>query len=579
MVADVRSALAEVAKGLAGLDLPADDVEAILHGRNPGSLSEEKSLALIGFDADSVQAQVFASPRPITIQGASAGLRDWDEKLKSGKTLGEDAVVLFAGGGQAVVLARREHVDGITKTLNDKFIAHASRWPCTIARVELSPRELVTGPPAARGLQSSAALPPAARGPKISGALARRLGWSPEGGGGYGACMARLALAMREKKGQATRHPFLDSPSTAARCEECAERPRIPSGTRCKRCQKNRERGGGDNHAWGRARSFDEVLGEPGPSGEAPLRERHLAFLKLDGKGIGAVLERLHTVAQYTAVSATLRRAFELRDLTQTFGVPEGRYQIPIAGGDDLLLVLPARWQNGDTTGDVFTLADKLIEHIEGTFDDADLDEPFRDDRALLNDVRRIGAGAGLVITSGMPASFCFDYAGELVTSAKNAIEGDARSAIDFAVLSGGSPLAHELRELRRRAVLDLDLGPGLTGKVLPTRCPYTAAKYKHLLDRTRGLAGVPRSALHALRAALREPTTGMIAVHYQIARHTKLRAALVDGAGAVPGHDLGPWVLAPAPAPGASWATALPDLLDAWPFVTAAAPEEEDPA
>jgi len=562
MKTDVRNELAKVASGLVGLGLTAGAAESILHGTDADRLSDEKNLALIAFDADAVQAQVFASPRPVTIQGASTILREWDEGLQTGKPLAGGAVVLFAGGGQAVMIARRGYEGS---QLAARFREHTGGSPCTTASVDVSPRDLVQG--AAK-----------ASGPKVKETLALRLGWSPEPARGFGACIARLSLEMRVARGARDASFFLDAPTPEARCKECAERSRRTPDELCARCRKNRDRGSEYKEIWTQARSFDQVLGADAH------RTRHLAFLRLDGRGVGAQLEALRTIAQYTALSLALRDAFEVRDLTAVFGVPKDRYQIPIAGGDDLLVVVPARWKPSEQGGpaDAFSLCAALLDRVERSFTGADLAEHFPE-RADLERLRKLGAGAGLVITSGMPASFCFDYTGDLLRSAKDAILGEHRSAVDFAVLRGGSPIATSLAELRQRSLLDLDLGGELTGKVQRTRCPYALADFHAFLERTHLLAGAPASALHALHAAMREPTTGMLAVRYQLARHRSLRRALTgDKPLAALPERLDDWVLAKlgTVAGDASltlWATAIGDLLDVRPFVSGTDAREQE--
>ena len=282
-----------------------------------------------------------------------------------------------------------------------------------------------------------------------------------------------------------------------------------------------------------------------GATGEDGQDVRDLAFIKLDGRGIGAQLEKLQSIDHYMALSAALREAFELRDLAR-FGVPENRYQIPIAGGDDLLIVVPAQWRSEKGAGGAFTLCKDLLEHVEGAFDRAAFAAPFANGAKLGDDLRKLGAGAGLVVTSGMPASSCFKYTDDLVKSAKDAV-GDADcSALDFAVLRGGTPLATSLGKLRVRDPLEIDLGGDLEGEVRRSRCPYSLPGLRMLLERAALLARTPRSALHALHAAMREPTTGLLAIRYQLCRHPELRRALTGGeplANLPP--ELGEWVLA----------------------------------
>jgi len=583
MKAEIGEEIERIVRGLGRLGLAEAQARALVRGENAG-LSPERDLALIGFDADSVQEQIFASPRPVTIQGASDRLAAWDwafgnlggDEHRAGVLDKDAAVALYAGGGKAVLIARAGDAEAIRTKLEDAFYERTAGWPCTTASVPLSPRELARGPAAA-----VEPVPPAL--PK----LAERIGWCATGGGGFGACMALLALAMRAERVAPSHRFYLREELSGPRCEECAVRPRLPGRaeeprekwpTRCDRCDDNHRDGAETKKEWAQAGSFDDVLGERGAPGEDPKRARHIAFLKLDGRGIGGRLERLGSIAEYVALSRALHHAFEMTEAKLvSLGVPERRFQIPIAGGDDLLLVVPARWKptgQGDAS-DAFTLARALLKRVERTFDDAARTGFF----AAGAGIDQLGAGAGLVIASGMPASFCFRYTDDLVKSAKAPLAAGSdgkhrsarhRSALDFAVLRGGSPLAESLDRIRARDVLDLDLGPDLAGKVKRTRCPYVLADLDALIERTRRLAGAPRSAVHALHTAMREPTTGMLAVRYQLSRHPDLRRALTGDAplGALPPH-LGEWVLNNVG--DRLWATGIGDLLDALPFVSAA--------
>ena len=104
---EIRTTLDEVLRRIERLGLTnREESLALLDGDDGRAhLSTEKTFSLVKFDADSIQEQVFASPRPVTIAGASALLRDWDDRLH--ERVGNDAVVLYSGGGQAVLLTRR----------------------------------------------------------------------------------------------------------------------------------------------------------------------------------------------------------------------------------------------------------------------------------------------------------------------------------------------------------------------------------------------------------------------------------------------------------------------------------------
>lgn len=537
---------------------------AIVLGLEGEQLSPEPTLALVAFDADSIQSHIFASPRPVTIQGASLTLRQWDRDLYEGGILGHQAVVLFAGGGSAILVVRQRDAGDVRSRLASEFHARTCKSPCTSAEVALSPRELVVG----------------AR-PGDAGSLGEtwraRIGWTPDSGGGFGACMARLHVELRREKGAARPHPFLAEARSGARCEECAERPREAGGERCQRCRTYWDRGRRDKGRWEQARSFEEVLGQ------GNSRVRDLAFLRLDGKGVGAVLERLQTIGQYHALSQALRAAFEWSDEKPfDLALPAEQYQVPIAGGDDLLLIAPGRWKDrSGRAGDILSFAVDLVDRIEAPFGRPDLLSHFERHPDLKKRVQSIGAGVGIVITSGLPAAFCFDYTETLVKSAKNAIDAEAgaRSAFDFVVLRGGTPLSSSLTDLRKRDQKSLDLGKPLhASQVAATQRPYTAASFRDLVARARRLAAssdASRTAIYGLRRAMQEPNEGLITLRYQLARLPRMREALI---GQTPLADLPPdigeWVLSRPDKDGVR-ASGIPDLLDVLRLVA----PETDPA
>lgn len=566
---EIRTTLDEVLRRIERLGLTnREESLALLDGDDGRAhLSTEKTFSLVKFDADSIQEQVFASPRPVTIAGASALLRDWDDRLH--ERVGNDAVVLYSGGGQAVLLTRANHAKDLRDKLVREFEEHSGRSPCTTAHVCLSPYELVHGPHDARK--------------NIDEATCQRVGWSPKGGGGFGACMSLLEANLRQEKGSPKNIAWLPEGSRVARCVECAERPRDKQDELCERCKTNRRHGQRVTKDWEHARAFEDVIF--GPVKEDGRREsgagRHLAFVRVDGAGIGGILEKLSTIKQYATVSYALKEAFEFKKgELEKLGVPAKRYQLPIAGGDDIMLVVPAKWHQPKSglAGDAFALARDLVKRIEATFDADALRALFLSKPELLEKVRSIGAGVGIVISSGIPARFCFDYAYDLIRSSKEAIDErnrDKRSAIDFAVLYGGSPLVSSMQGVRRtmKETKEISLGESLEGIVHGTARPFTAKEFADFLACAHRLLKVPRSSLHGLRDMMDDPQTGLSTVKYQIARNRDLRAALTDintPLSKLPA-EVGHWVLHPTNSRlegKRQWVTPLPDLLEVLPFV-----------
>lgn len=562
----------ELARQIERLSLAPKDAQQLVEG-HAGGLSDERSLALVALDVGSVQSHIFASPRPVTIQGASDVLRAWDATLRAarlkeeGGVLGAPAVALFAGGGTATLLVREEHRRDIEADLRTAFRHAVPGAACTLAHVRLSPQDLAAGPSASPGAQ-------------VPEAIARRAGWRPHAEG-FGGCIARLHAELRRQRESAGPHPFLtDANALAPRCVECTSRPRT-RGERCEVCLRHREEGANTKAHWDSARNFDEVL----------AGGRQLAYLKLDGKGIGAMLEGLETMAQYRAVSELLCEAFEV-DATTLLGLGaplerdvqpgakvsdrELRLQRPIAGGDDLLLIVPAQWERdasmaASAANDALTLGLRLAQRVESTVTAwiPRLEPLFQPGSPAFERVRQLGVGMGVLITNALPASYCFEVVDKLVDSSKDLLDGKLgapRSAVDFAVVHGGSMLSSSLQELRERETSKrddghgIDLGAGLVGDLRVTRKPYALPDFEELL-RVVGRLPRERAGLYNLRRAMQAPGPGMIAVRYQVARDSKLRSALFGSMplGELPKH-LGPWIMSPHKD---DWATAVPDLLE----------------
>lgn len=516
----------------AAAGLAQGQADAVLAG-DEAAVSNERVLALLTIDADSIQRTLLASPRPVTIFGASASLAGWDEELRRHEGLPPFASVLFAGGGSAVLVVPKAEVENLGRELERRYRqrmeAHA-----TSAFVEVSPRELVRGP---RPLKSSGALD--------------ALGIGSEGG--FGGCMANLAVALRAAKTAARCHPHLDEPTTAARCAETGDRPRQSSGTLSRFAVLHREVGGEQRRELQHARTLDDVLRAAGA--------RRLAFICIDGAKIGSLLTELETLADYVDLSRGLDEAFAgLRDETvrAELGVQPGAHQLMLAGGDDLLLVVPA--EAGSDRPHALEVVKRIVRRIDGAFEGSRWSG-------------RVGVGAGVLITNGgLPARAAFDYARALCNSAKHAIDDENRSGVDFEVVLGGAPLSKSIASLRSsRAHRAKDYPKlGATATIRDTQCPYTIGSFEALLEVAKQLheAKVGRSTLATLTRAVgqHDLNAGLIDVYYQLARtkeRTKelvLRQALE--AEALNPNAPGRWVLCQSPRERDVYQTGVRDVV-----------------
>lgn len=522
---DLRESLARTLR-VAGFD--ESDTSAIADGSGGERLPSSSKLALLALDLDQVQATVLASPRPVTIFGASLSIQRWDARVREGRTesLPEASTVLFAGGGNAVVLLPASDEAKVARiaeaTLEE--LGRETRATATAAWRLVSPRELARGP---------AVL-------DVEAAALRKLGLRA-GGGGFGEWLGVLSRDLRRRKGGDRQHPFLTEPLDGLRCDECALRPKAGSGQRCERCAEYRDLGGREkqDEKFEQARTFDDVL----------KGARKIAFVFVDGRGIAGQLARLRTIEEYHRVSTALREAFELdAERARRLGLVEGEHNVVLRGGDDLLLVVPAATR--ETNALAFTAA--LLRDIESHLDV----EPLRG---------KLGAGAGVVMTSGLPADFAFDLAHDLCERAKGRLAGDGggdRSAIDFAVVASGAMFSESGKVQDRREVA---LGTArVTEKVELSQRPYTLSRFEALLELADRVdsSGAGRSSLVALRDALdQSPETAALSWAYQLARHRRLREAFGASLDR-PVHDLSEWLFHPMDGDG-GWATAVPDLIE----------------
>lgn len=508
--------------------LPEAHADQVLRG-SPEGLPQERSLALVGFDADNIQQTVLRSPRPQTILGASDAIRAWDTR-EVDRHIPPNATKLYSGGGTATFLVPRgsaEEMERIARALEAGYERQTHGW-ATVAWLPLSPRELVDGQRFAENSPLALLLPRVPKPGEIRG---------------FGACMANLAFCLRVAKGRprdADRLAALDRP----RCVECASRPRTAEGERCEACESARRRGQERIKSERAPRSFDDLV----------ERGQHLAFVCIDGSGIGRHLERCRTIAEYCELSSRLHEAFEA-DLRKEFGE---KVYVALQGGDDLLFVMPAEGDRDRSAPrvDVFAATNRILSFIEQRFEGT---------------AWSIGAGAGIVITRNLPADYGFEVARRLCKNAKSAIAEDdpnARSAIDFEVILGGSPLAEDIERLREAGSRAWTLRDGSTRRVRLTQRPYPLGRFQELLRRATLVKRLPRAQVMGLRRMLLDTSADLVNLNlqYQLARQTRPDLAEALGVTSLGGRidEVSEWLLRTWVSGGtARWATALPDLIE----------------
>lgn len=290
----MRTLEEQLARVLARAGFEAGLATAICAGET--GLPEQRMLALVATDPVGIQQIVLSSRRMKTRLGASMLLADtWDRRWVGR----EDVAVVYAGGGQALLLATTDDAPRIVKEATQAF-AELMYGRLGVAWVGVSPRGLAEGP------RDSAQVP--------------ALGI---GGNGFGALVSRVGALVRADKD--TLGPPA-TPFSGLRCKECGVRARIVStgsSGRCERCDAF--------HSSAREEeldTFDEI-------------GRKLAFLAIDGTEVGRRLQEQRTLGDYAAFSQRLASAFSWSRVLDEFHDRSAPLPV-VRGGDDVLLVYEA---------------------------------------------------------------------------------------------------------------------------------------------------------------------------------------------------------------------------------------------
>lgn len=529
----------------AGLTSDAEVQATSILGSSPDAASNDRCLALAALDIDQIQRTVLASPRPVTIFGTSLLIADWDRAIGDlHHGLREaSATVIFSGGGNALLLLPKAAAATLLPQLALRFNQRVHST-LTTAWIEVSPKELAT--PKARN-KSALKLP---------------VEISPRG---FLNLIDALQLELRKEKHKAKPHSFLQQgPLHAPRCNECTVRPRDPASKdrTCRACGARKE--------YGRQRRKDERLDQAQSYedlfGAARGRQRRLAYICIDGRGIGALLSSQTGLSRYHELSHLLHRAFDFSDEARRIAVglqdqPDiesggeqttallGRsYQLILCGGDDLLLVVPASGKL-----DAFTLTNSLIDSIERTFDGSSF-------------AGQVKVGVGILITKNLGADYCFRRAQDLCKQAKSrrlmgaaSSSAISTSSVSIELLLDGSAADQTLAEEHEAAARSA--GPA---QILRAHA-YTKAQFTELLAAAKALLddGVAASQLSHLRQIFEEDRpTAVLTLLYQAARDEKLRKAILGERPLTP-ESLPEFVLRPRTGYTDRFETAIPDLID----------------
>lgn len=413
---------------------------------------------LLAWDANSVHGYVFDTTNATCIRGASYRLKEIDDELREGRGLGVGPEqILFSGGGSGMAVMSKSRAEASEAILHRKFAEKSLVGTCTTAVIDL--------------------------------------------GEGEDRFRGRVDDVFRTL----TRNRFLSSPDAEPdvpffvdRCRVCgrraaahrARRSAAPEGRlECEPCYQRIEIGKTNRRFANEPSDFQDISDRP--------EGGFYAIVYADGNGVGQLLSTLASPWAYASTSRAIDQLLRTTVETQArlYGLASveeeengeaktrrkkaGRYQLPICGGDDLVAIVPGKV--------AVPFARDLLQAIEKGVDES----------PILKDAR-LGASAGVAVSHvKFPVRHLLSEAEGLLKLAKQRVYEDrksVRSALDFAVITDGSPRAESVVPERWAEVPPAILRSGR---------PYSLSEFKTFSERFRSVRearpGLGKSQLYAL--------------------------------------------------------------------------------
>lgn len=456
-------------------------------------------LALLLFDTPGIQDYLFKVSGPIDLFGGSRQVADFTEGGKDLSIFSRLAPPwpirernVFAGGSSGLLLASASEAAELAGRIESILVeATAGDLRSYAAFVPVWPDEILAHP----GDESLARLLfPAqpCQGSKPPSA--------------YAAVLASLLQELQRRRNQQQPWPARQNVEAQfSRCEACGDRPGSRERKRgedleklCPSCHSRWKYGQAQRGKFDEKRTFEALLEGIDPAVTA------LAVIYADGANAGDLFARVDTPARHRSLSRAVGNALEaaakaVRDRVESnFGKEdELRCQTAIQGGDDLVMVLPARGALEATR--------LLVEAFERSIDAALETAAFANaPEKLRKALGRFGLGVGIAVGDlHFPIQFLLSYASDLLKNAKKLTRASTkqRSAVDFLVLRGGTPLSSSIGDLRSKY---LQQGDEKKDALRYYTRPLGLTEFGDFLKRTEILrTEVPRAQIQAIRREL----------------------------------------------------------------------------
>lgn len=415
---------------------------------------------LLAWDANSVHSYVFDTTNATCIRGASYRLKEIDDELREGRGLGVGPEqILFSGGGSGMAVMSKSRAEASEAIIHRRFAEKSLVGTCTTAVIDLG-----EGEAGFRG-----------RVDDVFRTLTRnRFLSSPDAEPDVPFFVDRCRVCGR--RAAARRAPRSAAPEGRLECEPCYQRIQI----------------GKTNRRFANEPSdFQDISDRP--------EGGFYAVVYADGNGVGQLLSTLASPWEYASVSRAIdqllrttveaqARLYGLASVEEEEnGGPRnrrrraGRYQLPICGGDDLVAILPGAV--------AVPFARDLLQAIQKGVDESPV---------LKSAYPPLGASAGVAVSHvKFPVRHLLSEAEGLLKLAKQRVYKDretVRSALDFAVITDGSPRAESVVPERFAEEPPAILRSGR---------PYSLGEFEIFSERFEGVRearpGLGKSQLYAL--------------------------------------------------------------------------------
>ncbi len=436
--------------------------------------------ALVGIDVDRIHDYVFATSKPMEIAGASRIVEGLDGLVADCVKRLPDASVCYVTGGSGLLRVPSDKAEDLCKALEDAYRKATESGSCTAAFIIPADQPNWDNP-----------------------------SW-------FELAYRKLSMAIRRRKDE----KWLDEPGWQPipgyllRCQSCGRYPATEDDSReykgdekliCTSCLKKRKAcRDKETDRLDQAHDLAELVRD-----DKTGREDDIAVIYCDARGMGDRIAKSGGWRKASELSKKVKSAFDACVDTARTEAGEQHYLSLVAGGDDLLLFVPAQ--------KALSVVTEIRQHLTASLTDTHLD---------------IGL---LIADPHLAARYLVDYARALMKNAKHhgyelldaKVVEQAEDVIDFMVIKGGSPLNRDIAAFR-----DEHLVRKLAGnrQYRLTRKPYRWSLFKELGRHRDAFAEVPGSQLKALATHLLEdPGVARLNVTYQISGDKRLESAMAS--------------------------------------------------